>query len=141
MEKITVYDIEAGKFVNKLAGELKEIPEFEMPEWAKFVKTSPAKQRTPFESDWWFKRVASIIRQIYIKKVMGVSRLRTKYGGKKNRGMMPERFMKGSGKIIRVILQKSEQAGFIEKATGKRVGRKLTKRGKDFLDNIAASMK
>ena len=141
MEKITIFDIEAGKFIDKLAEELKKIPEFEAPEWAKFVKTGPAKARTPFESDWWFKRAASVLRQIYLKKVMGVSRLRTRYGSKKNRGMRPERFMRGSGKIIRVILQKSEKAGFAEKAAGKKVGRKLTKKGKDFLDSVAASIK
>ena len=141
MEKTSVYDIEAGKFVNKLAEELKKIQELEMPEWAKFVKTGRAKERPPLEEDWWFKRAASILRQLYTKKIVGVSRLRTKYGSKKNRGMAPEKFFKASGKIIRVILQKAEKAGFVEKATGKRIGRKLTKRGNEFLDNVASGMK
>lgn len=135
-----VYEVNPEKFIAKLSEELKKFPEFDMPEWALFVKTSVARERPPLEKDWWQKRAASILRQIYIKKIMGVQRLRTRYGGKKDRGMKPEKFERGSGKIIRVILQQAEKVGLLEKATGKKVGRKLTDKGKDFLDNIAKSL-
>ena len=132
-----VYEVNTEKFIAKLSEELKELPEFEMPQWAFFVKTSVARERPPMEKDWWQKRAASILRQIYIKKVIGVQRLRTRYGGKKDRGMKPEKFKRGSGKIIRVILQQAEKAGLLERATGKKVGRKMTVKGRDFLDRTA----
>ena len=135
-----VYEANTEKFIAKLSEELKKFPEFEMPEWAMFVKTSVARERPPIEMDWWYKRTASILRQIYIRKVIGVQRLRTRYGGKKDRGMKPEKFERGSGKIIRVILQQSEKAGLLEKAKGKKVGRKLTDKGRNFLDKIAKSL-
>jgi len=52
--------------------------------------------------------------------------------------MRPERFRKGSGKIIRVILQQAETAGFLEKynESGKKAGRRLTEKGKEFLEGI-----
>lgn len=136
-----VYEANAEKLVAKLADELRTMPEFEMPEWAKFVKTSVARERPPLGQEWWYKRAASILRQVYIKRIIGVSKLRTRYGGKKNRGMKPSHFFKGSGKIIRVILQDAEKAGFLEKAEGKKVGRKLTAKGLEFLNKTALSVK
>ena len=88
-----------------------------------------------FDNDFWYKRAASILRQIYIRKNIGVNRLKVRYGGKKNRGVKPSEFRKGSGKIIRTILQQAEKAGFVEK-TEKPKGRKLTEKGKKFLESI-----
>ncbi len=134
---MSIYDIPAAEYNEKLAEALKQIPEFKMPEWAAYVKTSVARERPPAEEDWWYKRAASILRQIYIKGIVGVNRLRTRYGGRKNRGSKPEEFRKGSGKIIRVILQQAEKAGFVEKVkTNKKAGRQLTEKGKNFLDSI-----
>ncbi len=135
-----VYCIKANEYNEKLAQALKEIPEFQMPEWAMFVKTSVARARIPTEPDFYFKRAASILRQIYIKGVVGVNRLRTRYGGrqKRGRGFKPEHFKKGSGKMIRIILQQAEKAGLLEKSNenNKRAGRKLTQAGKELLGGI-----
>lgn len=133
---MSVYEIKADEYNTKLAEKLKEIPEFEKPEWLDFVKTSVARARPPFKADFYYRRVASILRQIYIKGVVGVGRLRTRYGGRKKRGVRPEEFRKGSGKIIRVILQQAEKAGLLEKSIGKKKGRQLTKKGKEFLESI-----
>lgn len=137
-----LYEIETEKFLIALATELKKMPEFKMPEWAVFVKTGISKARPPVDSEWWYKRAASILRQAYTKGIIGVNRLRTKYGGKQNRGVQPKRFKKGAGKNIRVILQQSEAAGFLEKFKGnKRSGRRLTPKGKEFLENFAKNLK
>ena len=133
---MAVYDISGEEYNKKLAEELKKLPEFQAPEWVAFVKTGVSKQRPPFEGDFWHKRAASIIRQIYIKKIVGVSRLRTRYGGAQKRGAKPNRFKKGSGKIIRLILQQAEKAGLIEQAKGKKRGRQLTKNGIAFLESV-----
>ncbi len=137
-----VYELDAHEYNKKLAEALKKIPEFKEPEWAKFVKSSPSKARPIDEPDFWHKRAASILRQIYRKKVVGVNRLRTKYGSKKNRGMRPEEFRRAGGKIIRTILQQSDKAGFTEIASvvkgirERRPGRQLTAYGKKFLEGI-----
>lgn len=141
-EKNSVYDLTPQEFNLKLAEALKNIPEFKEPEWAKFVKSSPSKERPIEDENFWHKRAAGILRQIYKKGIVGVNRLRTKYGSKKNRGMKPERFMKAGGKIIRTILQQCDKAGFTEsireiKGTReKRPGRKLTPKGKKFLEEL-----
>ena len=135
-----VYDMPANEYNNKLAEALKNIPEIKPPEWSFFVKSGVAKKRPTDEEDFWHKRTASILRQIYLNKIVGVSRLRTRYGSKKNRGMKPERFRKASGKMIRTMLQQAEAAGLLEKflevVKGKRLGRQLTAKGKEFLEGV-----
>ncbi len=138
--KNPVYDLSAQEYNLKLAEALKKIPEFKAPEWVMFVKSGASRKRPIRDEDFWYKRAASILRNIYRQKTVGVNRLRTKYGGKKNRGYKPERFRRASGKIIRTILQQSDKAGFTEikktKAKGKRSGRTLTDKGKKFLEEI-----
>jgi len=137
---VNVVEIEAAKFLAALAAELKKMPEFEMPTWAAFVKTGINKKRPPI-GEWWYIRAASILRQLYIHPVVGVGRLRTKYGGRQDRGMKPARFKKAAGKNIRVILQQAEKAGLVEKVKGKKAGRQLTRKGREFLEKIASQIK
>lgn len=136
------YDLQSQEYNLKLAEALKKVPEFEEPEWAAFVKSGPAKERPIEDPDFWHKRSASILKQIYNKKIVGVNRLRTKYGSKKNRGYAPEKFKRAGGKIIRTILQQSDKAGFTEIAKdikgvkSRRPGRQLTQKGKEFMEGI-----
>lgn len=133
--------IESGKYNLALAKALEEVPAFEKPEWVSLVKTSVHKQRPTTDEQFWHRRAASILRQMYIHDIVGVQRLRTRYGGRKNRGVQPAEFRKGGGKIIRVILQQAETAGFVEKVKGKKAGRKLTEKGKEFLEKISGGAK
>ena len=104
-----IREIQSEKYNKALAEALKSIKEFEKPEWVDFVKTSVHKTRSTVEEDFWYKRSASILRQIYIKGIVGVERLRTRYGGRKDRGQRPPEFRKGAGKMIRLSLQQAEK--------------------------------
>ena len=71
------------------------------------------------------------------------SRLRTRYGSRKNRGVKPERFKRGSGKIIRVILQQAdwsagitEIAKYLKELKAKTLEDSLLKRAENFLEEI-----
>jgi small subunit ribosomal protein S19e len=138
MKVSAVYSTPAGEYNVKLANALKDFEEIKAPEWMAFVKTGISKTMPPRDDDFWFKRAASVLRQAYVRKIIGVNRLKTRYGSKKNRGMKPEVFRKGGGKIVRVILQQLEASGLIEK-TGeddKKKGRKLTDKGKELMEGI-----
>jgi len=138
MPKI-IHEHEPGMFNTALAEELEKIQEFKAPDWSFFVKSGSGKQRMPYDDDFWYKRAASILRQLYIKGVVGVGRLKTRYGSRKKRGVRPSKFKKSSGKIIRTILQQAEKAGFVERLEKIQHGRRLTKKGKEFLDSIKIS--
>jgi small subunit ribosomal protein S19e len=142
MERNPVYNLNSQEYNLKLAEALKKLSEFEEPHWAKFVKSGTSKQRPIEDMDFWHKRAASILRQIYKKKIVGVSRLRTRYGSRKSRGMKPEEFRKSGGKIIRTILQQADKAGLTEIAKtikgvkSRKPGRQLTEKGKKFLEAV-----
>jgi len=86
-----VYDVPATAFVVKAGQKLKESGKVQAPEWAADVKTGTHRQYPPTQQDWWYTRCASILRRIYIDGPVGVQRLRSLYGGKKNRGVKPDR--------------------------------------------------
>lgn len=132
----TIYEVNTQELIKKAANALKE--KIKVPEWSMFVRTGISRERPPTEKDWWYMRAASILRKIYLLGPIGTNKLRVKYGGRRNRGYTPEKTFKGSGKIIRVILQQLESIEFIKKADkGVHKGRIITPKGKSFLDTLA----
>ena len=131
---VTVREVSAAKLISKTKEELKKMEEIKPPAWSKFVKTGCHRERPPEQSDFWYVRSAAMLRKLYINGPVGVSRLRTNYGGRIRRGYKPAISRRSGGNIIRKILQQLEKAGFAEKAKG---GRKITPKGQKFLDRIA----
>ncbi|HUT38116.1 MAG TPA: 30S ribosomal protein S19e [Methanoregula sp.] len=134
----TVYDASADHLIRKVAEELRKRKEITPPEWASFAKTGAHKEMPPEDPDWWFVRVAAVLRRVYVDGPLGVERMRSFYGGKKNRGSKPNAFRKGSGSILRKSLQQLELAGFI---VHDKTGRKVSPAGMAFLDNMAHEVK
>jgi small subunit ribosomal protein S19e len=133
--------VDSNELINQTAEELKKQKLVEPTEWAKFVKTGHHKERLPDSPDWWYYRSAAILRSIAKLGPVGTQKLRTKYGGKKNRGHKPERFYKASGSIIRKILQQLETGELIKKdEKGAHKGRVLTGKGVSLMDKIAVQI-
>ena len=74
-----IFEVKGDVLVRKVALRLKEqkIPK---PAYVDYVKTSPSKERIPQDSDFWYFRCASVLRQVYINGPVGVSKLRTRFG-------------------------------------------------------------
>lgn len=132
---VSVHDVDATELINKAAEKL----EIQMPEWAKFVKTGAHRERPPVQKNWWQIRAAAVLRTIYKDGPVGVSKLRSKYGGSKNRGVAPNAFRKGSGKILRVVMQQLESLNLVKKAE-KGKGRIITPAGQSFLEKVATEI-
>jgi len=130
----TVYDVPPHALIAAVAQELKEAGKVQPPAWAEFAKTGVHKEMPPTNPDWWFVRCASVLRRIYIDGPVGVSRLRSFYGGKKRRPVRTGGIAKGSGSVAREALQQLEKAGYVKKL---KVGRQITPEGQAFLDNTA----
>ncbi|MFB6246245.1 MAG: 40S ribosomal protein S19 [Candidatus Pacearchaeota archaeon] len=142
MESNPVFELNAHEYNEKLAEALKQYPSLEQPEWISFVKSTPANERPIQDPDFWYKRTASILRQIYKNGSIGVNKLKTHYGDRKRRGARPETYKRGAGKIIRKILQQTDEAGLTETTQGvkgsktKNPGRRLTHKGKQLMESI-----
>ena len=135
----TVYDIPANILIRRLAQDLKSREEITAPDWMQFVKTGVHKERAPDDLDFWYVRCASILRKVYMNGPIGTEKLRIAYGGRKRRGVKPNKFQKGSGAIVRTALQQLERAGFVKKE-GKK-GRVMTNIGRSYMDKLSATLK
>ncbi len=141
-KKVSVEDAPTQELIERVAEKLKKIEAIKPPEWAKFAKTGVHKERPPVKDDWWYTRASAILRSVYKLGPVGVSKLRIKYGGIKNRGFASEHFYKGSGSIIRKILQQLEKSELIKQETkGVHKGKVLTKKGLELLRKEAGELK
>ncbi|MDI6642675.1 MAG: 30S ribosomal protein S19e [Candidatus Hodarchaeaceae archaeon] len=136
---MSVREVSADALIKRVGEELKGMKELTPPQWSHFAKTGAHKERPPEQPDWWYTRAASLLRRIYIDGPVGISRLRSYYGGRQHRGQAPAHFRKAGGKIIRVILQQLERAGLVTKA--ERRGRKLTPKSAEMLERLAEQLK
>jgi len=135
----THYDVPGEHLVNALAKSLKSEDAIQPPEWSEFAKTAVHKEKSPSQADWWYFRTASVMRKVGVNGPIGTERLSRHYSGARDRGGKPNRSENGSRKVLRLIMQQLEVAGFLEKA--KKGGRTLTPKGQSMLDNTAFSVK
>jgi small subunit ribosomal protein S19e len=127
-----VHDVPANILIKEIANDLKNNKKVKIPEYAMFVKTGCSRERAPHDPDWWYVRMAAILRKSYVNGFVTVEKLRTYFGGKKNRGVRPEKFKKASGKIIRDCLQDLEKLELVLKIEKK--GRTISPKGQKYID-------
>ncbi len=128
-----VLEADSQKLIELTASKLKEagIPK---PAYIPYVKTGAAKERVPASEDFWYFRCASILRQVYLKGPLGISKLRTKYGSKRAHWVRKHHHYRAGGSIIKDAFDALEKKGYI-KTTKK--GRLITPTGKSFLDKLS----
>lgn len=131
----TCYDVPPEKLISSVAAKLKSDSAIKPPEWTEYVKTGMHKEKAPTQEDWWYIRVAAVLRKVYVLGPIGSSRLSAEFGGFRDRGSKPNRSVKGSGSIARHSLMQLESAGYIQKDKNK--GRIVTPKGRKLLDNAA----
>ena len=134
----TVYDVPADLLIKNTAEKLKSEDMVQPPEWANHVKTGIHKELAPLDGDWWYTRCASVVRRIYIDGPVGISKLRSFYGGKQRQGVSGPAHVKGSGSIVREALQQLEKAGLVKSM---KKGRIISSKGQSLLDNLANDVK
>jgi len=136
MGGVSVRDVPADKFIQAYADFLKRQGRLPIPAWVDTVKTSQAKELPPQNPDWFYVRSAAVARHIYLRKTVGVGRLRKAHGGTKNRGVAPSHHVDASGSVERKVLQALEKIGVLEHDEDKG-GRRITQSGQRDLDRIA----
>jgi len=130
---VTALDVDANALIGNVAEKLKGM-KMEKPKLIDTVKSGAHAERPPEDENFWYVRCASILRQTYVRNEVGVNRLRRHYGGRKSRGVKPERHYPAGGSIIRKALQQLEKAGLLKR---EKTGRILTGEGRKLLDAAA----
>lgn len=136
----TLYDAPADALIDALADKLAD--RLAEPTWARHAKAGADRELPPDGDDFWNRRAASVLRKVAMEGPIGVERLRTAYGGAKagtNRyGVAPRHHAKGSGKVIRTILQQLQDEGLLDEAGS--AGRQVTAEGRSLLDSTASEV-
>lgn len=128
-----INEVDSSALINAASAKLKEAG-IQKPSYVGFTKTGPGKERVPQDENFWYIRCASILRQVYLNGPIGVSRLRTYYGSKKEHVVRRHHHYRSGGSIIKDAFDALEKAGYIKK--GKK-GRIITPSGRAFLDKIS----
>ncbi|KAJ4351831.1 Protein component of the small (40S) ribosomal subunit [Didymosphaeria variabile] len=137
MGGVSVKDVDAQKFINAYAAFLKRQGKLPMSTgWVDTVKTGHSKELPPQDIDWYYVRAAAVARHVYMRKTVGVGRLRKVHGSTKNRGSRPSHHVDASGSVDRKVLQSLEKIGVVEQDEDKG-GRRITQAGQRDLDRIA----
>ncbi|MFH0815846.1 MAG: 30S ribosomal protein S19e [Methanobacteriota archaeon] len=130
-----VQDVPADKLIDMMAEKLKTNEKIVAPEWAGHVKTGIHREKAPTEKDWWYRRVAAVMRKVYIYGPIGTEQLSAKFGGPRDRGSKPNRSRSGSRAIIRLSLKQLESCGYL--TPYKKLGRSIAPPGQKFMDAAA----
>nr|UXY86959.1 40S ribosomal protein S19 [Cryptomonas paramecium] len=117
----TVTDIPADFFIAFYANFLKKGGQVDIPSWIDIVKTKNARENSPYSSDWFFYKLASLARRFYIKK--------------EKKFCFSKIAHKKKGKILRFALQELEKLKIIEK--NKKDDRVITQKAQRDMDNKA----
>lgn len=135
---VSSYDVPASNLIEGVAKELKALKTVKPPNWSMFVKTGTNREKQPEDKDWWYTRSASVLRKIYIEGPIGIPTLRRVYGGSNNKGVKPDGKGRGSGSVIKHILNQLEKEGLVQKT---KRGRITTPAGVSLLDKTASKIK
>ena len=127
---VTVYDVPPDRLISEVSKELKAMG-IKEPSFIKNVKSGSSRERKPQQEDFWYIRLASLLRRAYTHNIVGVNSLRAHYGSKVKHRRKPPRFRKAGGSIIRKGLMELEKAGLMIKM---KKGRVISPKGRALLD-------
>lgn len=132
-----IFDVPADDLISKLTDQLKKDKKINPPEWASYVKTGQHVEKIPQSRDWWYTRCASLVRKVYVHGPIGISDLKSYYGGRKRIGYNLDHHKDAGGAIIRKALQQLEASGYVEK---KKKGRMISNEGMKRVDRLATEI-
>ena len=136
---MAINDVDPTTLILRVADVLEKEKLVDAPVWSQFAKSGVSRDRPPAQANWWYIRSAAILRKLYLKGPIGTEKLRTYFGGLKNRGVKPEHFFAAGGNHIRKILQQLEKSGLAKKTEvhGYK-GRIITPKGQQLLESVAS---
>ncbi len=130
------YEVDASELVRAAAEGLKSVIR-QQPDYMHYSKSGAGRERPPSNQDFWYIRNASLMRHLYTDGPLGLSRLKKRYGGRKEHVLHRRHHVDAGGSIITDALNALEQASLVKK-TAK--GRELTPKGRSFLDKLSSGL-
>ena len=131
---VNVREVPPELLLKQLAEEFKKEKKLEVPDWTNYLKAGVHKEKAWDDPEWFYKRLASTLRKVYVKGPIGISKLSEEYGGRIDRGSQRYHPGKGSRYIVRQMLQTLEKLGYVKKD---KKGRTVSPQGTSILDKAS----
>ena len=131
---VDVKKVPTDVLLKNLAEGFKSNKKIKIPEWVEFAKAGIHKEKAWEQPDWYYTRLASTLRKVFIMGPIGISKLSEEYGGRVDRGSKRYHPAKGSRSIVRHMLQTLEELGLVKKVTE---GRVISPEGNSLLDKVS----
>jgi small subunit ribosomal protein S19e len=142
-----VEEVCAVKFIETLSVSLRDVKKITRPAETEYIKTGHRQELSPTNPDWYYIRVASVLRRLYTEQIshpdkvkhgFGTMWFARVYGGAKNNGHKPSHTVTGSKSLVRRILQSLETHKLVSQMP--KGGRALTPTGVAYLEEIAGKV-
>ncbi|MCL4322967.1 MAG: 30S ribosomal protein S19e [Candidatus Thermoplasmatota archaeon] len=134
---VNVKEVQIGRASYKLSEEFSKNKKIEVPEWAEFLKSGLHREKSWIQEDWYYRRLASTLRKVYVRGNIGIQRLSEEYGGKKDGGSKPYHPVSGSRSIVRHVLNELQSLGLVVK---KESGRSISPKGEAMLQKASRNV-
>lgn len=131
----TAYDVPPALLIERLKDHLEKEGKIAPPAWALFARTGQHTERAPTQRDWWYRRVAAVLRKVYIRGPVGTMRLAAEFGGRRDDGSAPYHPRRGSRSVAREAMQQLESLGLLAKLEKR--GRVISPQGRKLLDRLS----
>ncbi|MCI2412072.1 MAG: 30S ribosomal protein S19e [Candidatus Thermoplasmatota archaeon] len=131
---VNVKEVPADLLIEKLTEEFSKNDKIKVPEWAEFLKSGVHREKSWVQEDWYYRRLASTLRKVYVRGNIGIQRLSEEYGGKKDGGSKPYHPASGSRSIVRHVLNELQDLGLLVK---KETGRSVSPGGEAMLQKAS----
>lgn len=128
-----VYRVKAAPLIEAIKETLKSNEGITLPKDVDLIKTSHGKQYSPEDANWFYTRMASIVRYSMCKGTVSLKGLRRKYSCRKNAGARPSRYAKGSEFVIESAIEQLIKIQWLDFANKQDI---LTPSAKEILSEI-----
>jgi small subunit ribosomal protein S19e len=142
--KIPIFEVCPHALNRVLAEHIKTSEILTIPKEVDIIKTGHGKEMPPADSDWYYKRAASIIRKLCINTIgeykwgVGIPTFASRYGCRKNRGSRPSKMVNGATGHVRKIMHDFERCNWVIKVEK---GRKLTEEALNVIGQLIEKVK
>src|SRR2546429_6338803 len=89
LPRTTAYGVPPAHNIDGLKAGCQQDGKIKPPEWAPFARTGVHTEKAPTQPDWWYRRVAAVLRKVYLKGPVGTARLAAEFGGRRGDGAAP----------------------------------------------------
>ncbi len=131
---VDVKKVPVDLLLKELSRKLSEDMGISKPDWTQYLKAGVHREKSWDDDNWYYIRLASILRKLYLRGRIGISRLSSEYGGPVDSGSKRYHPSRGSRFIIRDMFHTLENLGLVAK---QKEGRGLTAAGQKLLNEVA----